>query len=255
MIHFHKYEGTGNDFIVVETELSPEVIATLCDRRLGIGADGVLMISEIQKDKVRMIIVNADGSRPEMCGNGVRCVARHMFENHNFPNAFTVVSDSGDKDCVINTDGDFSVIVNMGKATLIDEIEFQVEGRNLNMFSVDIGNPHAVVFDEVDSEQLDLLGSRFNTERVLFPSGVNLEFVERAGKALKMFVFERGVGRTHACGTGACAVAFAAWESGYIEDGPVDIILPGGILKIENRSNGIWMDGPVNAVFSGQYKN
>lgn len=233
--------------------LSTETVARICDRRLGVGADGVLILSQIQENKVRMVVINADGSRPEMCGNGVRCVARHMFDQHGFPNEFVVVSDAGEKICVISPGEDFSVSVNMGKATIQKQFNISNSERRLNMFSVDIGNPHAIVFDEGDSDLLDELGERFNNDRQLFKSGVNLEFVEREGDALRMVVFERGVGRTHACGTGACAVAFAAWESGYINEGVVEVRLPGGALKIESRDDGIWMNGAVNAVFSGKY--
>lgn len=253
LIHFHKYEGTGNDFIIVEDALSREDISRMCDRRRGIGADGVLMISQIESRTVRMIIVNADGSRPEMCGNGVRCVARHMVEQFNFPDAFTVVSDAGEKACVVHRDDGFSVNVNMGQAVIKGHFLVSEDSRELRIHSVDIGNPHAIIFDEEDSTLLDKLGARFNTERALFQSGVNLEFVQRDGDELHVVVFERGVGRTHACGTGACAVAFAAWESEYIEQGPVKVRLPGGLLTIESREDGIWMDGAVNAVFSGKY--
>ncbi len=256
MISFYKYEGTGNNFILIEGEISQDLAVQMCEHGRGIGADGVLLLSEIDRpsSRVRMHIINADGSRPEMCGNGVRCVALHLFKVHNFNSRLSVVSDSGEKFCEVESSKNaYQVRVNMGSARLVEELELVDEKTILQCFSVDIGNPHAVVFNEPDSPLLDVLGEKLNHGDKVFKNGVNLEFVVKENDALRMVVFERGVGRTLACGTGACAVAFAAWESGLINDGPIEVRLPGGDLEIEKEKNDIWMRGPVRFVFSGHY--
>lgn len=251
MVAFFKYEGTGNDFVVVEMTAQPEIVPAICDRRTGVGADGVLFLSHIDKTNAsaRMTVINRDGSRPEMCGNGVRCVARHLVEQHQFPSTLNVVSDAGPRGCVYS---EGHVTVEMGAARVDDAIEISFEDATYHLIPVDVGNPHAVAF--VNSHDgVVALGRFLNDDRSAFPNGVNLEFVIAETDRLNVIVFERGVGLTQACGTGACAVAAAAWKNGVSELARTTVGLPGGDLVIEPRENEILMTGPVNAAFSGTF--
>lgn len=250
-VPFHKYEGTGNDFIITEVALSPAEVIKLCERRRGIGADGVLWVSEIDRDaqRVRMVLINADGTRPEMCGNGVRCVAQYVVDNYDFDSELIVESDVGGKVCHVESSGKESwVVVNMGFATIENEVLIDAD---VVAIPVSVGNPHAVVFDRKDDFSLDSLGYALNHNSEIFQKGVNLEFVSREGSALRVVVYERGVGRTDACGTGACAVAAAAWQNQYVGEGQVEVRLPGGELFFEKKEDGIWMRGNVSFVYRG----
>jgi diaminopimelate epimerase len=239
----YKYHGLGNDFVVIEAagpNADGEDVRRICDRHRGVGGDGVILVAPSGRPEAdaRMVIYNRDGSRPEMCGNGIRCLARHLAEVRGSDRPLVIESDAGLKQCRFpSTDaGRWQVSVNMGRAEHATQpVEFECRGERRRFESVDVGNPHAVTFGTAPIETVDAFGEAMNDPQAgVFADGVNVEFVERLdATTLQVVVFERGVGRTEACGTGACATAVAAWETGRADDGPVDVHLPGGVLTIE----------------------
>ena len=270
---FWKYHGLGNDFILVERAASEAahlrdrgIVETLCDRRRGVGADGVLLFDRnVESADARMVLLNKDGSRPEMCGNGVRCIVRHLVEEHEFSEPVVdIATDAGIRSCRWNRDGEtadrWQVSVMMGPADVSAEpVEVDDEDvGNFTFWRVNVGNPHAVAFEGASAETVDAIGRMLNDDP-RFPEGVNVEFVEVSGDdtsepRLDVVVFERGVGRTLACGTGACSAAAAWWYNhGGIRDGRgVTVGLPGGDLEIEVVAGELRMTGPVRSVFKGQ---
>jgi diaminopimelate epimerase len=231
MKEFEKWHGLGNDFIVTRERVSAEDAVRLCDRRRGIGADGVLVV-ERSGDSRRMVVFNADGSRPEMCGNGLRCVVAHLAQEGPDAGDLSIETDAGLKRCHYERQaGDrYCVQVDMGVATLGDTLRGPAGLRGYQR--VDIGNPHAVSFDRFEESDVDVDGPAIEAA---VAGGCNVEWVRvhDAGRRLEVVVWERGVGRTEACGTGACAVAAAAVAS---QRSPADctlaVILPGGQLDI-----------------------
>lgn len=255
-----KYHGTGNDFVVVDaSDWTVDVAALapyLCDRHRGVGADGVIIV-EIDPlivpegfDAV-MSIYNRDGSRPEMCGNGIRCVARHLVSHHGLSQTLRVSTDAGERRCVVRRDGEqWEVDVDMGIAVSTEPVAYNWGGSEWTLHPVDMGNPHAVVFRTAETSVADGIGAELNGPRSPFKQGVNVEFVTLDGDAgLDVLVYERGVGRTQACGTGACAAAVAAWETDRATAESLDVKLPGGVLTIRREGDRVWMRGGVEYVF------
>ena len=254
---FTKYQGLGNDFVVIDAsdpeQMTPERAREICDRHFGIGADGVLLVLSGDKGAhARMKVLNADGSVPEMCGNGLRCVAEHVGRARNLPEVI-VATDAGTFTCA-RTEG--NVRVDMGIVAASVETRIEVAGRGYIVREVDMGNPHAVVFDAelARSDAAAKLGPKFQ-KHAQFPRGVNVEFVhDTHNAALNVVVWERGVGLTLACGTGACAVARAAVDTmrrSVNED--ILVALPGGTLTMRvERDNRLIMTGPAQRVFAGQ---
>lgn len=242
--------GTENDFLLLldeadQIQVAPETIARLCDRKSGIGADGFIRM--VRKNGTWfMDYRNSDGSLAEMCGNGIRVMARYLVD-HKILNAglFPIDTRAGKKFLAVPEVGEISV--NMGKVEEIpDEIVIEQNGHEWGAFHIDIGNPHAVAF--VDS--LDQVGSLASAPRVLpedsFPDGTNVEFVEVLDEnEVRMRVHERGSGETRSCGTGVCAVALAATiRSKKRLPAKWIVHVPGGTLKVE-------IDGHSNAVLTG----
>ncbi|XP_042042034.1 diaminopimelate epimerase, chloroplastic-like [Salvia splendens] len=282
ILHFVKYHGLGNDFILVdnrdseEPKITPEQAVKLCDRNFGIGADGVIFaLPGINGTNYTMRIFNSDGSEPEMCGNGVRCFARFIAELENFHGnkSFNVHTGAGLIVPEIQEDG--KVRVDMGQPILkasdvptkltankdqaAVKAKLDVDGSIWNVTCVSMGNPHCVTFGtescndlQVDELNLAEIGPKFEHHAV-FPARTNTEFVQVFSPShLKMRVWERGAGATLACGTGACAVVVAAVLEGRA-DRRCTVDLPGGPLDIEWREsdNHIYMTGPAELVFYG----
>jgi diaminopimelate epimerase len=259
-ITFEKWEGIGNDFVLLETdaELGPALVQSLCDRHRGIGADGILLISRTQGGEPRMIVRNADASRPEMCGNGLRCVAGFLASKASADELeLSVTTDAGDKRCVVRRVGPdtYEVSVDMGHARLGEPLEVSVDGALHRFTTVDVGNPHAITFAPHEDTDLDRIGPVVATTPA---GGTNVELCRMTTSggrpSIEVIVWERGVGRTQACGTGACAVAAAACEEGRVSFGdPVQVILPGGPLEITvDASRALCMKGPARRVFRGE---
>ncbi len=271
LLPFYKYEGLGNDFLIVEKEalggvqLSTEQAIALCDRHRGVGGDGVLVLDV---DTPRMDVINSDGSVPEMCGNGIRCAALHLAKRvGEAALEVTIHTLAGPHHCVVvNRPGAESVAVTMAPPSLMPrdlplssnepwlDHELEVGDQTVRLSGVSMGNPHAVTFDDVGDARL-LLGPAIQSDPH-FPEGVNVGFVsEHEGSEMRLDVLERGAGWTQACGTGACAAAVAAVETGRAErDEQLTIRLSGGTLLVTVRAPGdsVLMQGPARFVFRGE---
>jgi len=286
-IPFVKVQGAGNDFLLIDAlgenahlnEIDWSGLAPrICDRHFGVGADGILIAQDTDVAEARMVIVNADGSDGEMCGNGLRCFSKYLVERAGVrptDGALAIETGAG----VLHADLSNAtseivdrVRVDMGRAWLqADEIpvvhegpapilhhEIEVDGRTFDLTCVSMGNPHAVWFsdDEVDDFPLTEVGPLIETHPD-FPKKTNVEIVNvLARDQLKMRVWERGVGITLACGSGACAVLVAAHLRGLC-DAAATVSLPGGDLEIawnglHDPSASVYMTGPASFSYEGQ---
>lgn len=273
---FIKMHGLGNDYIYVDCRResldNPAALAVeLSDRHTGIGGDGLILIHPSNTADARMEMYNADGSRAEMCGNGLRCVAKYVCERSgaNSP-LLRIETDAGTRhvECEVVGGVVQSVSVDMGVPILeptripvlldgnrVVDRPINVEGQRFAITCVSLGNPHAVVFVE-DPQAIDLkrIGPAFE-HYALFPQRVNAHFVRVDGPHhLTMRTWERGAGATRACGSGACAAGVAGALSGRTER-EVTVTLPGGDLRIAWAANEhVWMTGPAVEVFRGEWR-
>ncbi len=267
---FEKYEGLGNDFIVVraaaESDVSVQWARQVCDRRRGIGADGVLVIlpasaqAALTGVHARMRVINADGSIAEMCGNGLRCAALQVALARGIESGeLAIETDAGVLRCAIDRHGDEAVVLaDMGAVRVLGDVELEAAGERVSLTKVDAGNPHAVAFRAVTRAAFERLGPPLSSSPA-FERGANIEFVSlnpRSDRvALDVLVWERGAGPTLACGTGACAAVAAARHKGIIAgDGAVVVNLPGGAIEIsfDLRSGRATQRGPARRVFEGR---
>ncbi len=271
MLVFSKYQGAGNDFVVVDMReakaaLSPEVVVELCDRHKGIGADGVLSLWSHELADGEMRIQNADGSNAGMCGNGMRCMLQFLFDLEVVEadrTGMTLVVGSQVYEC--NHVGDRQFAVGMGKAetehallpaeAICGELlRFQVGGHTFEGRCHYFGNPHLSIFVEDDPMGFaESFGALLESHED-FSDRVNVSFSRDRGTHFDTVVYERGVGITQACGSGACAVAVSAVRSGLREiDQSIDIQLPGGLLSISvDRDWRVVMRGPAERVYEGK---
>jgi diaminopimelate epimerase len=259
---FAKYEGLGNDFIVLDlaraSDFDARVVPALCDRRFGIGADGVLLVLPPKGDAAaRMVVINADGSVPEMCGNGLRCVALHVAAARGPGDADLMLeTEAGPRRCVVSVRGraEPRIEVEMGVVRLLGDRYLEVDDESIDVSIVDAGNPHAVAFREAPQVDLEKLGSRIARDPS-FARGTNVEFVAVRGQEVHVFVWERGVGPTLACGTGACAAVAVAGARNLVPSGSwVPVRLPGGVLHVtrDATSGETLLAGPARLVFRGE---
>ncbi len=257
-LRFAKYHGLGNDFVLVEGPVMDAVRARrVCDRRRGIGADGVVTVLPPRTPgaAAAMHIYNSDGSVAEMCGNAVRCLARHLADRRGLEGEIRIDTDAGTKSCTLHRDergAVASVSVDMGPAQVQGEQDFRVAGETLHATRVSMGNPHAVLFDDPSRERAAAVGPVL--ERAV-AGGVNVGFARPGADGIDLVVWERGAGLTDACGTGACAATVAAVRSGAVRAGaPVEVRLPGGALEITVASDlsRVVMRGPAERVFEGE---
>jgi diaminopimelate epimerase len=255
---FEKYEGLGNDFIVLDSDTLPsnEFVRGICDRHFGVGADGVLVVGHPANGdaRARMTVLNADGSRPEMCGNGLRCVGLHLARLDELGSAsYAVETDAGVLRCEVQRAGDAGqVVVDIGRAELLGEQRFLRDGDELVFRRIRIGNPHAVLFDHrFDLKTIDEISEQLSRA---VDGGVNVEFVRGSSDGFDLVVWERGVGRTLACGTGAGASVVALAHAGRAPfDRPVRVTLPGGplLVTVTHPDLDVRLQGPARRVFSG----
>ena len=258
-IPFIKAHGTKNDFVLIDDvndalDLSPAQVAALCDRHAGIGANGILRVVR-NGDAYFMDYRNADGSLAEMCGNGARVFAKYLVDSgYEQGPSFTFLTRAGQLRAVIEDDD--TVTIAMGVATPIEQERvplITVAGSLQPAVSVAIPNPHAVVFVEDVADAGALLDAPEVMPATAFPDGVNVEFVQRVGDAhVAMRVFERGVGETMSCGTGACA---AAWAFLAGRSGTVQVDVPGGSVWVSVDDAGhVSLRGPVAFVAHGNFE-
>jgi diaminopimelate epimerase len=256
-MRFTKMHGVGNDFIILDPgETSgrdlPDLARRVCDRHFGVGADGILIPAPSDIADLKMVYLNSDGSPSEMCGNGIRCLARYAQDRGLIENdALTVETGAGVKKIVLLGDG-FSR-VNMGPPAFAPEVEL----RGFRFMRVSMGNPHAVAFLEGEEEvgALDLreVGPTVENDP-LFPERTNAEFVHvRGTHEVRMRIWERGAGETLASGSGSCAAAVAAVRRGLAQS-PVRVALDGGSVEIAWAGEGepAYMTGPAEYVCGGE---
>ena len=285
-IAFTKMHGCGNDYIYVngaqvkiENDKKPEAVRRLSDRHFGIGGDGVIFIHPLtgegagQQADFEMEMYNADGSRAEMCGNGIRCVAKYVYDKGlTDKECIRIVSCGNVKilELAVQNGKVTSVKVNMGSPVLRAEDipvvsgqeeaiaeRIEVEGKEYKMTCVSMGNPHAVIFmdghGDLGSFDIEKVGPHFENH-MRFPKRVNTEFAKVIDRhTVQMRVWERGTGETLACGTGACATAVASILNGLTEE-EVTVKLLGGELEIrwDREENLVYMTGPAETVFEGE---
>ena len=259
-MHFTKMHGLGNDYLYVFGEV-PDDISEICkklsDRHFGAGSDGMIYISPSYAADFKMRIFNADGSEAMMCGNGIRCVGKYVYDKgFTDKTELDIETLSGIKHLALRVDHGkvTSVSVDMGCAKIGERLALDIENVTIEGLHVSVGNPHFVIFvDDVKKIPLETLGPAIEKHRA-FPGGVNVEFVKPQGKnELRMRVWERGSGITFACGTGACAAASAAVSAGICGEGsPIKVTLDGGELEITVFSDlRVKMMGPAETVYEG----
>jgi diaminopimelate epimerase len=261
-LRFAKYHGLGNDFVLVEGPLmDPDRARRLCDRRRGVGADGVVTILPPRSPgaAATMHIYNSDGSVAEMCGNAIRCLAVHLAARpgtgHGAPDELVLDTGAGPKRCTLHRGADGrveGVSVEMGPARVEGEQDFDVAGERHHALRVNMGNPHAVLFEPPSAERAAAVGP---TIEAAVPGGVNVGFARPGPAGIDLVVWERGAGLTDACGTGACAAAVAAIRAGQAKpDEAVEVRLPGGALRITVSADlgRVTMRGPAAHVFDGE---
>ena len=279
MLSFSKYQGLGNDFVVLEgrqgqldatiTDPDPQWVRRICDRRFGVGADGIILALPGEGDaELRMRIFNADGSEAEMCGNGIRCLARFLADSDGDEpgRSWSILTPAGLIVPVLQGDG--QIRVDMGPPVLdpaqvpttlgvgeqgLPQGLIECHGASLSVASVGMGNPHVVVpVEDLATIPFDQWGAALEQDPC-FPAKTNVHFLQVHGPAsLEIRVWERGAGPTLACGTGACATMVAAYLLGLSEDS-AEVLLPGGPLQISwpNGEGSVFMTGPAEAVFDG----
>ncbi|MBA7581861.1 Diaminopimelate epimerase [subsurface metagenome] len=284
-MNFTKVQGVGNDFILVEaSEVNPDwsqMAVAMCDRHFGIGADGLLVLLPSHLADFQMHIFNPDGSEAEACGNGLRCLAKYVIDMG--------LANTGAQEILVETVAgirkariyramgkltkiqvgmgepkfraeDIPVVIELGKGDLVDiksmlSYHVSIGGKELLLNFVSMGNPHAIYFCQypVSDFPLSQLGPEVEQHKI-FPNRANLEVAKVISRRqIEARVWERGVGETLACGSGACAVAVAAQLLGYI-DNKVDVKLPGGILEVEwDKVGEVLLGGPAEIVFTGEW--
>ena len=271
-MNFVKLEGLGNDFILLDAlkeDLSTvdlsKLAPRLCNRHFGIGADGLLIVRKSTKADFYMQVINADGSEPQMCGNGIRCFARYVYENYEKKSVISVETLAGiilpvldPKNNIIEVDMGEPILkpvdipVNFSGGQMLDQ-PVPVLDKTFAVTAVSMGNPHGVIFvDDVAVVDVRVYGRELQQHEI-FPEKANIEFIQVQNKnEIKMRVWERGAGETLACGTGACAAVVAGVLTGRLER-DVTVHLAGGDLKISwaEDDNHISMAGPAYQVFKG----
>ena len=272
LIKFSKYHGCGNDFICVDARSANiDLVAFAkkwCVRGFSVGADGILALDSSPMADFKMTVVNADGSIPEMCGNGLRCFVAYLVHQQLLDSTECLIeTDAGILSVTINESNKevVNMSVQMGQAKLGSNLptsDFKFETSNViqhitvdsvdySVVLVSMGNPHAVIFvDDVDSFPVGVVGP-FIEQHPCFPNRVNVEFIQmNANGSIRMRVWERGVGETYACGTGACAVVVATSQKKLVAK-PTTVILNGGELLIDydSQSNEVIMTGPAELVY------
>ena len=260
-MHFTKMHGLGNDYLYVYGEVPSDVAELsrrLSDRHFGAGSDGMVYISPSEVADFKMRIFNADGSEAMMCGNGIRCVGKYVYDQGlTSKTTLAIETLSGVKELRLQAEGGSvsAATVSMGTAEVGEDLVVRTLLSDVTCTPVSVGNPHAVLFvDDAEVAPVSELGSLIE-KHPLFSGGVNVEFVQvLASRELRMRVWERGSGITMACGTGACASTAAAVSKGFCPFGtPVTVHLDGGDLRITvDEGFAVTMTGPAETVYEGE---
>ncbi len=261
-MRFTKMHGLGNDYLYIDCTSAPlpelaELAVSMSDRHFGAGADGLIAVAPGVQGDFTMVMYNADGSQGEMCGNGIRCLGKYVYDSGLTDRTeLTIDTLAGPRRLQLHPgpNGIESVTVDMGEPFLLPEITLSAAGLEVHGVPVSMGNPHFIVFCP-DPAGVDLLRLGPALERhPLFPNRTNVEFVQANANQLNLRVWERGSGETLACGTGACAALAAACTRGLCQD-QVQARLPGGTLHLrwDQQSRHIYMTGPAVTVYNGDW--
>lgn len=272
---FNKMQGAGNDFLLFDGvknkyENYSKIAKKLCDRRYGVGGDGIMIAEESQIADIKMVYYNSDGSKGEMCGNGIRCFSKFVYEEEIVKKEeITIETGDGVKTAYLTVNDNRSkvdsIMISMGKARLnskeipvsiekeqvIDE-KINIAGKDIIFSAVLIGVPHAVIIcDDLESIDIDGLGSEIEKNR-LFPKNINVNFIQILSRnRIKIKTWERGAGRTLACGTGSCSGVYISNLLGLV-DSEVAVETEGGVLKIKLQGDEIFMIGAAEITFKGE---
>lgn len=256
-VKFYKYQGTGNDFVMIDdrknkyTEITDEQVKFMCDRHFGIGADGLIFLRNSEEHDFEMVYYNSDGHKSTMCGNGGRCILR-------FANDLGVDADNYS----------FMAVDGLHYGTVTDDIVSlqmidvaDVRQLNDNELFLDTGSPHHIVFvDELPGDDFISAAKAIRYNETYAKEGVNVNFVKVTNKGLHMRTYERGVeDETYSCGTGVTAAALAASFTGRVKQSPIEVLTAGGKLELDFKQSGdvftdIWLTGPAERVFKGRIK-
>ncbi len=272
-VHFRKYHGLGNDYLVIDpnihdVDLTPDTIRLICDRNFGIGADGILYGPVISSGNLSVRIFNPDGSEAEKSGNGLRIFAKYLFENKYVDKKnFSIETSGGIVEAYIEDDSANFIKINMGKITflstkipvrgkereVVDE-ELQINRVKYKVTCLSVGNPHCVIpLDEVTEEKAKELGPEVENHN-MFPNRINMQLLKVIDRAnIEIRIWERGAGYTLASGSSSCAAAGAAYKLKMV-DNKINVKMPGGKLLVEiSESEDIYMTGAVEGVFEGRF--
>lgn len=265
--------GNGNDFIMIEdfdsllASKQRDIAKKLCNRNFGIGADGIILVRKAEKADAEMVIINSDGSYASMCGNGLRCFVKYVYEKGIVvKNPLKILTGDGIKEVTLSTNNEEveSIVVNMGTPSfapnsipalhhkpIINEV-ITANNKQYTITSLHLGVPHTVVFGKLHDFQIEEGG--YLEKHELFPQGTNVNFCEVIDKNnIKVMTWERGAGPTLACGTGNCASAFAAYKLG-LTDEEINVYIKGGHLKVKIVGDEVFMIGSATFVFDGILK-
>lgn len=270
---FTKMHGNGNDFIVVDDRNNRflgkegELARELCDRNFGIGGDGILIVRNSDIAQTQMVIINADGSYASMCGNGIRCFAKYVWDEGIVKgDCIKIETGDGIKEAFIHVQDNEvkEVTINMGIPTFVPEQipskfekeiineQIKVNEKEYNITTMLMGVPHTVLFGKLD--EYDVEEGKAIEKYDIFPEGTNVNFCEVINNnKIKVKTWERGAGPTLACGTGSCACVIASNKLGFTGEN-VEVQVPGGKLFIEIKENGVFMTGPAVVSFKGEYE-
>jgi diaminopimelate epimerase len=267
MMHFEKYHGTGNDFIIFGHEalkslktINPtELARKVCDRHFGIGADGMMIAKPSTQADIKMEFYNADGSLAPMCGNGIRCFAKYVYDHKLVEGTtFNVETLAGIMKVTLTNKGDHETLVtiDMGNPNFesaFGEKTIEVHGQTFHLNTLTMGTLHAVIqVESIDDIDISLYGKALESHS-LFPQKINVNFLEVIDREhIKVSTFERGVGMTLSCGTGSAASVVVSALKGLTEN-RVQVKVPGGILCIDIKDEGVLMTGPATLICSGSY--
>lgn len=271
---FNKMQGAGNDFLLFDGaknkyENYSKMAKRLCDRRYGVGGDGIMIAEKSHKADIKMVYYNSDGSKGEMCGNGIRCFSKFIYEEEIIKKSeITIETGDGIKTAylTINDKNEVdTIMISMGKTRLnpkeipvaIDKDEvikekINIDGKEIVFSAVLVGVPHAVIICE-DLEKVDVntLGAKIEKNR-LFPKNINVNFIQILDRnKIRIKTWERGAGRTLACGTGSCSAVYISNLLGLVND-EVIVEAEGGILKIKLQGDEVFMIGTAETTFKGE---